>query len=90
MYHEEEEQFLEIDMALVPAVCHIINSFPEFVAVEELPINDDDMKIQVVADLWERGLLVTKERLEGPDSDGEEDDDDVEEAGSSSQSTVPI
>lgn len=63
-YHGEDEQFLEIDVTLVPAVSHLICSFPNFVAIEDLPISDDDLKLQIVSDLWERGLIVTKDRLD--------------------------
>lgn len=74
LFHGEEEQFLEIDVALVPAVSHLICSFPNFVAVEDLPINDDDLKLQIVSDLWERGLVVTKVRLDCIDNDNDDDD----------------
>lgn len=62
-YHEEEEQFLELEMTVVPVICHIINSFPKYVTIEELPHDDEVVKIQIVSDLWERGILVTKKRL---------------------------
>lgn len=75
-YHEEEEQFLEIDMKLVPAIRKLVDDFPTYTAIENLPLKDDDVKIQVVSDLWERGLLVTKERLvclHEDDEDGEDE-----------------
>lgn len=78
VYHGEEEQFLEIEMVLVPAVCHLISNFPDYVAIEELPIGDEALKIQVVSDLWERGLVVTKEKLRCVD-DVEDDVMAVEE-----------
>lgn len=76
LYHGEEEQFLEIDVALVPAVSHLICSFPNFVAVEDLPIDDDDLKLQIVSDLWERGIVVTEDRLYCIDEENDDDDDD--------------
>lgn len=64
VYHGEDEQFLDIDLSIVPAITHLISKFPDFVAVEELPISADDLKLQIASDLWERGLLITKERLD--------------------------
>lgn len=74
VYHGEEEQCMEIEMLVVPAVCHLISSFPDYVAIEELPIGDEAMKIQIVSDLWERGIVVTKEKLRCVDEEEEEDD----------------
>ncbi|KAJ8926428.1 hypothetical protein NQ314_021216 [Rhamnusium bicolor] len=59
VYHGEEEQFLIIDNELIPGIEKLQNSYPEFVDVESLPIEDDISKAQLVSDLWERGLLVT-------------------------------
>uniref|UniRef100_V5GN51 Bifunctional lysine-specific demethylase and histidyl-hydroxylase n=1 Tax=Anoplophora glabripennis TaxID=217634 RepID=V5GN51_ANOGL len=75
VYHGEEEQFLVISNELTPCIKKLQNSYPEFVAVEDLPNEDGIQKAQLVADLWERGLLVTN----GPllpisDESGDEDD----------------
>ncbi|XP_032667782.1 ribosomal oxygenase 1 [Odontomachus brunneus] len=58
-YHEYELQFLEVDENLVPAVREIIKCYPSFIRVGDLPIDYDDYKIQIVKDLWEKGLLIT-------------------------------
>ncbi|KAF7395281.1 hypothetical protein HZH68_009331 [Vespula germanica] len=62
-YHEYEPQFLEVDEKFVPAIKEIICRFPQFVEVEELPITEQDDKILIVRDLWERGILITKDPL---------------------------
>lgn len=64
IYHGEEQQFLEIDAALVPGVEALINSYPNYISVESLPVQSDIHKMQMVADLWERGLLVTEDSLD--------------------------
>ncbi|XP_024937149.1 ribosomal oxygenase 1 isoform X2 [Cephus cinctus] len=63
VYHEYEPEYLEISRELAPAVEAIILNYPDFVAVEDLPIEDDHDKLQVVKDLWEKGILVTDEPL---------------------------
>ncbi len=63
-YREVEEQFLEIEPDLAPAVEAMVRGYPEFVRVEELPLEQLDVKMRVVQDLWERGLLMTREPLE--------------------------
>lgn len=60
VYHEEEEQFLEVENDIVPAVVLLMQSYPKYVRIEELPVEDEAQKIQAVSDLWERGILVTK------------------------------
>lgn len=64
LYHGEDEQYLVIDGGVVAAITHLIDSFPAFVEIEDLPIDEDDVKLQIVSDLWEHGLLVTEERLD--------------------------
>ncbi|XP_012285002.1 ribosomal oxygenase 1 [Orussus abietinus] len=58
-YHEFEPQFLEVSKELAPAVKRIIKHYPEYITVEDLPIEGEDNKIQVARDLWERGIVVT-------------------------------
>lgn len=63
-YQEIEPQYLEVDMATAPAIEALINQYPEFMKVENLPIDELDLKMKVVQDLWEKKLLVTKAPLE--------------------------
>ncbi|XP_071567713.1 ribosomal oxygenase 1 [Temnothorax nylanderi] len=62
-YHEYEPQFLEVDEKYVPGIKKMIISYPNFISVKELPIEDDEEKIQIVKDLWEKGLILTEEPL---------------------------
>nr|CAD7452629.1 unnamed protein product [Timema tahoe] len=61
-YHGEEPQFLELAVDHAPIIEHLILSYPKFVSVSDLPLDDLAQKLQIVSDLWERGLLLT----EGP------------------------
>ena len=63
-YHEVEPQSLEIGADLAPAVEHLVTSYPEYVRVEDLPLDDLQDRMKVVGDLWERGILMTSEPLE--------------------------
>jgi len=63
-YHETDEQWLEIDADLAPAVDHLITTYPEWCKVEELPVEDLEARMRVVGDLWEKGILLTAEPLE--------------------------
>ncbi|OAD57531.1 Lysine-specific demethylase NO66 [Eufriesea mexicana] len=62
-YHEYEPQFLEVSEEFVPAIRDIILRYPEFIRVEDLPIDGEDNKIQIVKDLWEKCLVVTDKPL---------------------------
>ncbi|KAL6442849.1 hypothetical protein ACFW04_002719 [Cataglyphis niger] len=64
-YQEYELQYLEIDAEFVPGIQKIIIAYPNFICVKELPIENDDVKIQIVRDLWERNLVITDTPLCG-------------------------
>ncbi|XP_018337892.1 PREDICTED: bifunctional lysine-specific demethylase and histidyl-hydroxylase NO66 [Trachymyrmex septentrionalis] len=59
-YHEYEPQYLEIDKEFVPAIKQIIEAYPDFILVKDLKIEDANIKIQVVKDLWEKNIIITK------------------------------
>ena len=63
-YHESEPQSIEIGADMAPAVEHLVTSYPEYVRVEDLPLDDLQDRMKVVGDLWERGILMTSEPLE--------------------------
>ncbi|XP_066583682.1 ribosomal oxygenase 1 [Prorops nasuta] len=62
-YHEYEPQFLEVEKEFVPAIKEIITHYPEYISVEDLPIEGEDNKIQIAKDLWEKCIVVTKNPL---------------------------
>ncbi|KAG5325003.1 RIOX1 oxygenase, partial [Pseudoatta argentina] len=59
-YHEYEPQYLEIDKEFVPAIKQIVEAYPDFISVKDLIIKDTDTKIQIVKDLWEKNIVITK------------------------------
>jgi len=63
-YHEVGEQSLEVGSDLAPAVEHLITSYPAWVKVEDLPLDELEDRMKVAGDLWERGILMTNEPLE--------------------------
>jgi len=63
-YQEVGEQSLEVGSDLAPAVEHLITSYPAWVKVEDLPLDELEDRMKVAGDLWERGILMTNEPLE--------------------------
>ena len=65
-YHQigEEPQFFEIEVETVPCIKSLINAYPNYITVEELPIEDLAEKMRIAQDLWEKRLIITKEILE--------------------------
>lgn len=63
-YHEFEQNFIELERTDCPAIKMLINRYPNYISVKELPIGDDDeRKILVITDLWEKGLLITDDNV---------------------------
>ncbi|XP_050311214.1 ribosomal oxygenase 1 [Anthonomus grandis grandis] len=63
-YHGEEEQWMEIDDMLIPGVEMLQKSYPDFIVVDNLPIDDEAEKLSLVYSLWEHGMIVTDGPLE--------------------------
>jgi len=63
-YHEVEEQFLELEEEQAPALEFLINNYPAYVKVEQLPLDNIEDKMKVAGDLWEKKILMTSEPLE--------------------------
>jgi len=63
-YQEVGEQSLEVGSDLAPAVEHLITSYPSWVKVEDLPLEELEDRMKVAGDLWEKGILMTSEPLE--------------------------
>lgn len=63
-YHEFEPTFMEIQEDDVPVIETLIHKYPNYLVVNELPIDDDDeRKVLIITDLWEKGLLITDENV---------------------------
>lgn len=60
-YHQFEEQFVEIGSEDAPAVEVLIRAYPEFVQPTDLKLDDNERNLAVAQDLWERGVLITKQ-----------------------------
>ncbi|CAG7836077.1 unnamed protein product [Allacma fusca] len=85
-YHGEEAQFVEIPEDAKDAVNFLISKYPDFVKIDDLPIEDLTTKVQLVADLWEKGMILTKNPLSPVwdeslmDSEEEEDESSEDES----------
>lgn len=58
-YHEYEPTFMEIEEDDAPIIILLVNEYPKFITVDELPVDDDEKKLAIATDLWEKGLLIT-------------------------------
>jgi bifunctional lysine-specific demethylase and histidyl-hydroxylase NO66 len=58
-YHEFEPTFMEIEEDDTPVISMLVNEYPKFVLVKDLPVDDEERKLAIVTDLWEKGLLMT-------------------------------
>merc|ERR1712150_45338 len=65
-YHEigDNPNFLEMDEKTVPCIQALIQAYPNYLSIEELPIDDLEQKMKIAQDMWEKRLLMTEECLE--------------------------
>ncbi|KAG5679741.1 hypothetical protein PVAND_009285 [Polypedilum vanderplanki] len=63
-YHEFEPTFLEIEEEDAGCIVMLVKSYPNYIAVKDLPIEDDERKILIASDLWEKGLLMTDKAID--------------------------
>ncbi|CAO1408049.1 unnamed protein product [Diamesa serratosioi] len=57
-YHQYEPTFFEIEENDTPVITMLVNEYPNYIAVKDLPIDDEERKLLIITDLWERGLLI--------------------------------
>ena len=58
-YHQYEATFIEVNEDDIELISCLIKTYPEFIKVENLPMEDDERKLLVITDLWEKGMLMT-------------------------------
>lgn len=58
-YHEFEPTFMEIEEDDSPVISMLINEYPKFVAISDLPADNDEKKLTIANNLWDVGLLMT-------------------------------
>lgn len=46
-YHEEDPQFLEISLEQAPAIEALLQAYPNYIAIENLPLADDTEKVSL-------------------------------------------
>jgi lysine-specific demethylase/histidyl-hydroxylase NO66 len=51
-YQEVGPQFMDVDSDTAPAIEALIQKYPEYIKVEDLPMDELDGKMKVVQDLW--------------------------------------
>lgn len=64
VYHEFEPTFMEIDEDDTGVIAMLVDSYPNYIAVSDLPADDDERKVLIVSDLWEKGLLMTDQAVD--------------------------
>lgn len=58
-YHEFEPTFVEIEEDDAAAIAFLVEKYPNYIRINDLPVDDDERKILIASDLWEKGLLIT-------------------------------
>jgi len=90
-YHGEEPAYVDLPDKAGPAVEYLFAKYPEFVSIEDIPLDEQELKIQVCADLWEKGILLSRTPLSSYPFDeivGSEDDELEEPSDTSSSEEV--
>ena len=62
-YHGSDLNYVEVDGATVGVIKKLIQDYPKYLSLRDLGARIEDVET-VVLDLWDRGLLMTKEPLE--------------------------
>ncbi|ELT93889.1 hypothetical protein CAPTEDRAFT_153587 [Capitella teleta] len=76
-YHQRECRKLDVAAEVAPAVEYLLHTYPDFVSIDDLPLEDVTDKVGLAVTMYEQGLLLTKEPLV-PLSDSECDESPVE------------
>ncbi|KAA0191349.1 Lysine-specific demethylase NO66, partial [Fasciolopsis buskii] len=76
VYKEYDLKELALELKLLPAVDCLAKAFPDFVAIEDLPLATIEEKMEVAIGLYDAGLVVTRYPLEAKDSCDEETEDE--------------
>jgi len=63
-FHEVDSQSLEVGSLLAPAIEHLITCYPAWTKVDSLPLEEQEDRMKVAGDLWERGIVLTQNPLE--------------------------
>ncbi|XP_067941831.1 ribosomal oxygenase 1-like isoform X2 [Watersipora subatra] len=79
LYHGNELQHFEVDGDLAPAIEFLQLTFPEFTSIDELPLEDITLKMDVAMLLYDRGLLLTETLLPCIDSEFSEEESQSDE-----------
>ena len=56
---------------MAPAVEHLVHSYPDYVAVDSLPLSSVEERVEIASLLYDKGLLVTGEPLDAMYEDDE-------------------
>lgn len=62
-YHEYDPNFIEVDGEMAPAVEFLVKAYPRYCSVDDLPL-EIEQAVEIVFQLWNRGLIMTQEPLE--------------------------
>jgi lysine-specific demethylase/histidyl-hydroxylase NO66 len=68
-YHAEEPQYFVIPDELAVGVESLVNAYPEFTRIEDIALDSQEQKLDIAAQLYDRGLVLTRTRLDIIDDD---------------------
>lgn len=64
VYHAEEKKHMLVEVDKIGGVDCLIESYPKYVKIGDLPLDEDESKFGIAHDLFERGLLMTDKKME--------------------------
>ncbi|GAB1601475.1 ribosomal oxygenase 1-like isoform X2 [Argonauta hians] len=76
VYQDVEPNYLEIPHQYAGAVEFLLQSYPDFVSVENLPLSQLSQQIELVQAMYEKGMLLTESALESLDEDSSMDENE--------------
>merc|ERR1711951_339863 len=80
-WHKRDPMCFEIPADQAENVEALIHAYLEFVKIDDLPAGTQEEKLTTVNALYDRGLVVTKETLDGNWMYSDDDDDSEEDLG---------
>jgi len=72
VYHSEEPKFQPIPSEFSMALDKLLQTYPKFVAVKDLPLENDDLKLDCSEELFDKGFIMTEKPLSLRESNEEE------------------
>ncbi|XP_065920999.1 ribosomal oxygenase 1-like [Dysidea avara] len=61
IYHEKEPLCLDLDEEAIPAMDQLMSSYPDYIEVRDLPLEEDQSKIEFATVLYSKGIIISRD-----------------------------